>query len=85
VRHLRRLGSRIAGDRIVVLAMLFVSIAFVIVLVADVRMAILDAIRGYVHGEGMWSKGQKAAVVHLIRYAQTNDDWSIASPRSTRA
>ena len=33
-----------------------------------------SGVRAYVGGEGLYSKGQKDAVFHLIRYAETQDD-----------
>ena len=63
-----------AGDRIVLLVALFVAIVICTVVVADVRTSILNAVRGYVSGEGLWSKAQKAAVYHLTRYADSHDE-----------
>src|SRR5437870_5246980 len=37
-------------------------------------MEILSAVRAYVGGEGLWSKGEKDAVHRLARYAETRDE-----------
>ncbi|HJV50121.1 MAG TPA: EAL domain-containing protein [Noviherbaspirillum sp.] len=37
-------------------------------------MDILSATRAYVEGESLWSKGQKEAVFHLNRYAESRDE-----------
>jgi len=37
-------------------------------------METLGAVRAYVHGEGQWSKAQKAAVLSLERYARSGDE-----------
>ncbi|HZR03936.1 MAG TPA: EAL domain-containing protein [Burkholderiales bacterium] len=37
-------------------------------------MGVLIAARGYAEGESLWSKAQKTAVFHLIRYAETRDE-----------
>ena len=66
-KHLLRALAR--RDRIVLLVTLFVAIVLCIVAIGDFRTAILSGVRGYVSGEGLWSKAQKAAVYHLTRYA----------------
>jgi signal transduction histidine kinase/CheY-like chemotaxis protein len=46
----------------------------VVVLLATLGMAsaeILSAVRAYVGGESLWSKGQKDAVYHLMNYAES--------------
>jgi signal transduction histidine kinase len=56
---------------------IFIAIVSTLVLLAAAEMYVLSAVRAYVGGEGLWSKGQKAAVYHLHRYATTRDplDW----------
>jgi len=66
------LRAMVARDRIVLLVMLFVSIVCCTVVAADLQTTILNAVRGYVGGEGLWSKGQKASVYHLTRYATSH-------------
>lgn len=51
------------------------GVAMACLLVISQRQAnILDSVRAYVAGEGLWSKGQKDAVYHLIRYSLGHDD-----------
>lgn len=54
----------------------FVGIAAALLLVAALALAALqieEAIRSYVKGESLWSKGQKDAVIALETYARTGD------------
>ena len=48
-------------------------------------MEILSAVRAYVGGEGLWSKGQKDAVMHLTRYARLHDPTDYARYREALA
>src|SRR5437879_6793881 len=41
---------------------------------AALSMAILSASRAYVAGEGLWSKAQKDATFHLLRYARSGEE-----------
>jgi diguanylate cyclase (GGDEF)-like protein/PAS domain S-box-containing protein len=52
----------------------FLAIVLVLVLIALASVDILAAGRSYSEGESLWSKGQKTAVFHLIRYAETADE-----------
>jgi hypothetical protein len=59
------------------LALICAALAAVVaslVFVAIVSMEMLSAARGYTQGEALWSKGQKDAILHLARYAQTRSD-----------
>jgi diguanylate cyclase (GGDEF)-like protein len=47
----------------------FVAILLALVLVSAFSIDILSAARAYVGGESLWSKRQKDAVIHLMRYA----------------
>jgi len=53
---------------------LFVAIIATLVGVTWAGMSVLSALRGYVVGEGLYSKAQKDAVYHLARYAETRDE-----------
>jgi PAS domain S-box-containing protein len=44
------------------------------VAVALVSIDILSAVRAYVTGESLYSKGQKDAQIHLLAYAENNDE-----------
>ena len=47
------------------------AVFFLLVAVALTQARALSSIRGYVMGEGLWSKAQKRAVIALHRYADT--------------
>ena len=47
----------------------FIAILLTLVLVSAFSIDILSAARAYVGGESLWSKSQKDAVIHLLRYA----------------
>jgi diguanylate cyclase (GGDEF)-like protein len=64
-----KLESAIRGKREFRLILPFVAILFALVLVSAFSIDILSAARAYVGGESMWSKRQKDAVIHLMRYA----------------
>ena len=49
----------------------FLAIVAVLVWLAILSIDILAAGRAYVEGESLWSKNQKEAVFHLLRYADT--------------
>jgi len=53
---------------------LFVAIVVCLLVLFNLQIDVLWAVRAYVGGEGLWSKGQKDAVHHLVRYATTRDD-----------
>lgn len=59
----------IRGKRELRLILPFVAILLALVLLSDFSIDILSAARAYVGGESLWSKGQKDAVIHLMRYA----------------
>jgi PAS domain S-box-containing protein len=69
----RRLQFLSLGGKLALIVAVFVAIVTALVLLAMVEMQVLSAVRAYVAGEGLWSKGQKAAVYHLQRYAMTRD------------
>lgn len=52
----------------------FVAILLALVLLSDFSIDILSAARAYVGGESLWSKGEKDAVIHLMRYASSRDE-----------
>ena len=52
----------------------FVAILFTLVSLSDFSLDILSAARAYVAGESLWSKAQKDAVIHLMRYAYGHDE-----------
>jgi len=50
-----------------------VTSVLVLLLLVNLSLDILSSARAYVGGEGYWSKAQKDAVSHLMRYARTFD------------
>jgi diguanylate cyclase (GGDEF)-like protein len=65
----RKLKFSIRGKRELHLILPLVAILLALVLVSALSIDILSAARGYVGGESLWSKSQKDAVIHLMRYA----------------
>ncbi|HYS76565.1 MAG TPA: hypothetical protein VEM38_10770, partial [Burkholderiales bacterium] len=52
----------------------FLVIVLVLLLLANESMHILSAARAYSEGESLWSKGQKRAMFHLVRYSETHSE-----------
>ena len=52
---------------------LLVLTAIGLLAIVYVSLQVESGVRAYVGGEGLYSKGQKDAVYHLIRYAGTRD------------
>lgn len=69
-RWVRQLGisHKLAA---IVLGYAVVVIGLLVVVMWSLRVT--DAVRGYVSGEGTWSKAQKSAVYYLSRYAYSLD------------
>src|SRR6202021_1298977 len=66
---MEKLKVSIPGRRELRLILPFVAILLALVLVSAFSIDILSAARAYVGGESLWSKRQKDAVIHLMRYA----------------
>lgn len=66
--------SPIRGKRDLRLVLPFVIIFLGLVLLSSFSIDLLSAARAFVGGESLWSKGQKAAVIHLMRYANGGDE-----------
>jgi diguanylate cyclase (GGDEF)-like protein len=64
---------RAPGIRYLMLIGPLALIAAVLLVLVDASMETLSAGRAYVGGEGLWSKAQKDAVYHLLRYARDHD------------
>ncbi len=60
------------GRSLSLIVVTFVGIVASLLLLNNVRSEILSGVRAYVSGEGLYSKAQKDAVNHLLRYAQTH-------------
>jgi PAS domain S-box-containing protein len=52
----------------------FVGIVAVQLVVAGVSIDVLSAVRAYVTGESIYSKGQKDAQIHLLAYAESHQE-----------
>ncbi len=61
-------------NRVYLIMGLFVALIFCLVLLIQVQMDALSAIRTYVGGEGLWAKAQKDAVLSLERYIVSHDE-----------
>jgi len=59
------------SKRMLLIVSPFLAIVAVLVWLAIVSIDILTAGRAYVEGESLWSKNQKEAVFHLLRFAET--------------
>ncbi len=62
------------SKRMLLIVSPFLAIVAVLVWLAVVSMDILAAGRAYVEGESLWSKNQKEAVFHLMRFASTGSE-----------
>ena len=67
---LDRLRRRVRGRSWPVLSV-FISIVALQLLVTVLSIDLMSAVRSYVTGESLYSKGQKDAQLHLINYAET--------------
>jgi diguanylate cyclase (GGDEF)-like protein len=72
MRALQRFSIRGKHDLRLILP--FVLIFLALVLLSAFSIDLLSAARAYVGGESLWSKGQKTAVIHLMRYADSHDE-----------
>ncbi|MEN0105782.1 MAG: diguanylate cyclase, partial [Pseudomonas sp.] len=60
--------------RLFVLVWPFIAIVVLQALLAGVSLEVMSAVRGYVTGESLWSKGQKDAISYLTLYADSFDE-----------
>jgi diguanylate cyclase (GGDEF)-like protein/PAS domain S-box-containing protein len=63
-----------AKPKLAALVWPFVLVALVQAAVASLSIYTLSAVRAYVGGESLWSKGQKMAVFFLDRYVETGNE-----------
>lgn len=61
-------------SRVYLIMVLFVALILCLVLLIQVQMDALTAIRAYVGGEGLWAKAQKEAMHSLEHYATSHDE-----------
>ena len=52
----------------------FIAVVVFQALLGGVSLYVLSAVRGYVAGESLWSKGQKDAIYYLNLYADSGDE-----------
>jgi diguanylate cyclase (GGDEF)-like protein/PAS domain S-box-containing protein len=52
----------------------FIAVVLFQALLGGVSLYVLSAVRGYVAGESLWSKGQKDAIYYLNLYASSRDE-----------
>ncbi|HWT69572.1 MAG TPA: diguanylate cyclase, partial [Pseudomonas sp.] len=52
----------------------FIAVVLFQALLGGVSLYVLSAVRGYVAGESLWSKGQKDAIYYLNLYADSGDE-----------
>src|SRR6266702_3198877 len=62
------------SKRMLLIVSPFLAIVAILVWLAIVSIDILAAGRAYVEGESLWSKNQKEAVFHLLRFAETRSE-----------
>ncbi len=72
--HDRSPGPDLLSGRTIAFASAFALLFLLLIAVSFAGIASLSAIRGYVLGEGLWTKAQKRAVVVLHRYALTGNE-----------
>src|SRR5207248_6275608 len=60
--------------RLILIIWPFLVIVAVLLWLSSESMSVLVAVRSFSEGESLWSKGQKEAVFHLMRYAETHSE-----------
>lgn len=71
----------VMSKRMLLIVSPFLAIVAVLVWLAIVSIDILAAGRAYVEGESLWSKNQKEAVFHLLRFAETGSETNFVGYR----
>ncbi|MEA2608580.1 MAG: two-component system, cell cycle sensor histidine kinase and response regulator CckA, partial [Chloroflexota bacterium] len=86
-----RRSSDLRRERLWVGPVLLLVTAMALLAIIYASLQVQSGVRAYVGGEGLYSKGQKDAVFHLLRYADTRNDaeyqaylTSIAIPRGDK-
>ncbi len=62
-----------SARRLLLIVWPFFAIVALMLVIAAASLDILSGCRAYVEGESVWSKAQKDAVFHLLRYAETGN------------
>jgi PAS domain S-box-containing protein len=66
--------SRSYAARFALIALIFIGIQIVVLAIGWMALNAINATRSYATGESLYSKGQKAAVLHFFKYAQSGDE-----------
>ncbi|WP_428235201.1 sensor histidine kinase [Gracilimonas sp.] len=61
-------------QKVVALFAFGIVCALLLILIVNISINTTSGIRGYVGGEGMWTKAQKESVIHLTNYIITGND-----------
>ncbi|WP_447768789.1 EAL domain-containing protein [Pseudomonas kilonensis] len=64
----------LATPRLLGIVWPFIAVVLFQALLGGVSLYVLSAVRGYVAGESLWSKGQKDAIYYLNLYADSRDE-----------
>ena len=67
-----------SAHKLRIIVTVFVVIFLCFLILDNFRIQTLASIRAYVEGEGLWSKGQKEAVIALRRYSRSRDEKDFA-------
>ncbi len=67
-------GSLPAGEHVLRIIWPFVPVVLALALISVASVDLLSAARAFVAGESMWTKGQKSAVMHLLRYGESGQE-----------
>ncbi|MCF4995007.1 EAL domain-containing protein [Pseudomonas syringae] len=70
MNQMRTLGT----PRLLGIVWPFIAVVLFQALLGGVSLYVLSAVRGYVAGESLWSKGQKDAIYYLNLYADSRDE-----------
>jgi diguanylate cyclase (GGDEF)-like protein len=71
---LKNIIPRQTDNRLLRLVLPIVAVIILQATLAFVSFEVLSAVRAYVEGEGLWSKGQKDSIHYIALYATTGDE-----------
>lgn len=67
-------GNISMRHRVFLIAGLLVVVSLLLLAISYVQADIMNSVRSYVRGEGLWAKAQKDAVFHLKNFAYSGDE-----------
>ena len=67
-------GNRSIRFKLNTIVLVYVAIILALLAVAAFASGLNNSVRAYTQGESLWSKAQKDAVYHLMRYVQLQDE-----------